>query len=1067
MKKRDEVLSESIDDLYYGDEPDYSDELSVIENGGYDEFRDEEYDDPQMAAAIHQAAQEEGLSDLDYVNQQEFFDDIIDNDPENGPIIVEIEERDGYSEFILDDDGNPNLEDARPIYDSLVSGESKGMYGCDCKDNPYKALDDVIEGYDMMVDDAQIGRHTLRGALNLLAKYKDNPKCPKCKKYFDALVKYAEQINDIATSIGEEGLYIDIPGKFEESKRKIKEYREPIDRRSPREDKLVDIILGYSSWSPNKYHSDEECMLGNAKAAADELKAAGFDSEEVSAFFEREGDAWDKDFANAIIKNFNNSEIKEAYGDKAPVFAKINTIDDAYKFLEPVSGVGEKDIDVEASFDTIQGGWLELIEYFYPESMLNLETNKTLPEIEAMGEKIIFQDGNGDVYLLDPADYESRMDSSDYRKAINEGVENMKKLTEGHSWDDFSDPETDSIEKQYLPGNGEGETMYTQAVTATTKLIYKWFNDGDVFDNNYGLKGWANDLSSYANWLDSYIPEAEPILEKIKTIGNSEEAYTDLLYELLHAVFNSEMIAKYAELPKDGTIYDCDGPYSFYEAPTCPECGQECDEWDYEHYGMCSDCYEEQNSYDDDDEEDGIYEHKVITKKAIQEARKAKKKEHKAYKMKEDEEADWAWDLKTEKKALRKSMPAASDNEITIKAAGNIAKKFHTTRAKILATLKPSNNIKGAKTWNKEGKVLVKESRNLKESEEAGLTDIQKDMIKEMVQMDFECGHPENDQRELTRLLSEDPEFAGDEEAAARYYMELLSYGPAGFYEEFRDELDFDPDFAAMYGDGDDDDYDETSSTLDDNDWDEEDDPLYGYGEDDGLDESKKTSKKSINESGEFGPSQVEYISKEGGRGYAKETINSEDDILCDDEAIKAAARAQGYTNEEAFLKGYNDYVMEWLEVPTGYEGELPPEGYEDDFYDDFEDEDDVEHDMGEMYGLPQGASSEEALKFFEDEEEDKDCKGKDCDCKGKDCKNKKAKLDEISDEDLAKIVVAYKADDPDRKPLKDGQGKTYSVPYDEDKSDKDNVNKLKRLLRQGGVSETSIGSLRFRKITA
>lgn len=863
MKKRDEVLSESIDDLYYGDEPDYSDELSAIENGGYDEFRDEEYDDPQMAAAIHQAAQEEGLSDLDYVNQQEFFDDIIDSDPEDGPYIVDIEESDGYSEFICDDNGNPNLEDARPIYDDLVSGKEKGMYGSNCKDDPWKALNDVIEGYDMMVSDAMLGRNTLSGALKMLYKFKDNPNCPKTKAYFNALANYAEQINNIATSIGASDLLIEIPGKFTES-----------------------------------------------------------------------------------------------------------------------------------------------------------------------------------------------------RKEINEGVENMKKLTEGHSWDDFSDPETDSIEKEYLPDNGEGETMMHQAVTAATKLIYKWFNDGDVFDNNYGLKGWANDLSSYANWLDENIPEAEPILARIKTIGSDEDAYTDLLYDLMKAVFNPNMVTEYAGQPKTGTIYDCDGPYNFYEAPTCPECGQECDEWDIEHYGMCSDCYNDQYNSDEDEEDEDFDESKKITRKTLEEARKAKKKEHKAYKMKEDEEADWAWDLKTEKKALRKSMPAASDNEITIKAAGNIAKKFHTTRAKILATLKPSNNIKGAKTWNKEGKVLVKESKNLKESEAAGLTDIQKDMIKEMVQMDFECGHPDNDYRELVKLLGEDPEFTGDEEAAARYYMELLSYGPAGFYEEFRDELDFDPDFAAEYGDPDDDDYDETSSTLDDNDWDEEDDPLYGYGEDDGLDESTKKVNESM-------PTRAEYFSKEAGRSYAKETIETEDDILCDDDEIRAIAASQG-ADAEPFLEGYKDFVTDWLEVPTGFEGELPPEGYEDDFYNDFEEDDpDEVRDMGEMYGVPRGATSEEALKFFEDEKEDKDCKGKDCDCKGKDCKDKKEKLDEISDEDLAKIVIAYKADDPDKNPLKDGQGKTYSVPYDEDKSDKDNVSKLKRLLRQSGISETSISSLRFRKTTA
>lgn len=89
--------------------------------------------------------------------------------------------------------------------------------------------------------------------------------------------------------------------------------------------------------------------------------------------------------------------------------------------------------------------------------------------------------------------------------------------------------------------------------------------------------------------------------------------------------------------------------------------------------------------------------------------------------------------------------------------------------------------------------------KSLNESEE-DLSEYQKNVIKEMVRDDFECGHPENDYHELVELLGEDEDFIGVEEAAASYYMELLSYGPAGFLEEFEDELDFDPDFVAEYG---------------------------------------------------------------------------------------------------------------------------------------------------------------------------------------------------------------------------------------------------------------------------
>ena len=187
------------------------------------------------------------------------------------------------------------------------------------------------------------------------------------------------------------------------------------------------------------------------------------------------------------------------------------------------------------------------------------------------------------------------------------------------SWNDFSNPVTARIEKDFLPTSGEGDNMMSQAVTAATKLIYKWFNDGDVFDNTFGLQGWANDLSSYANWLDENIPEAAAILSRIEAVGSDESAYTRLLFDLMHTVFNDEMIIKYADKPVVGTIYDCSGPYSFYTTPTCPECGAECDEYDLDHYGMCSDCYNEQRYEEDDDEED-FYESRKSNRRVIKES---------------------------------------------------------------------------------------------------------------------------------------------------------------------------------------------------------------------------------------------------------------------------------------------------------------------------------------------------------------------------------------------------------------------------------------------------------------
>lgn len=122
----------------------------------------------------------------------------------------------------------------------------------------------------------------------------------------------------------------------------------------------------------------------------------------------------------------------------------------------------------------------------------------------------------------------------------------------------------DNIMDDFLPGYGEGDTMANQAVTAITKLVYKWYNDGDVYDNTYQLKGGANDLSSYANWLYTYIPETQTILDKISEISDDDEYEDLILRPLADTVFNTDYLkylSTFAE--KHGSIYDCDGPFEF------------------------------------------------------------------------------------------------------------------------------------------------------------------------------------------------------------------------------------------------------------------------------------------------------------------------------------------------------------------------------------------------------------------------------------------------------------------------------------------------------------------------
>lgn len=128
-------------------------------------------------------------------------------------------------------------------------------------------------------------------------------------------------------------------------------------------------------------------------------------------------------------------------------------------------------------------------------------------------------------------------------------------------WNSFDKYE--AITDKYLPDRGEGKTMATQTVTAVCKLVYKWFNDGDVFDNTGYLDGWYNNLSSYANWLAKYTG-AKPILDRVFECKN-EDSYTDLLFDLAESLFDAESLEKLDAKPAVGSIYKCEGKYRFVD----------------------------------------------------------------------------------------------------------------------------------------------------------------------------------------------------------------------------------------------------------------------------------------------------------------------------------------------------------------------------------------------------------------------------------------------------------------------------------------------------------------------
>lgn len=140
-----------------------------------------------------------------------------------------------------------------------------------------------------------------------------------------------------------------------------------------------------------------------------------------------------------------------------------------------------------------------------------------------------------------------------------------KYYVEGVDWQYF-DKYTATID-MYMPPQGEGDTQASQIVTAVNKLIYKWYNDGDVYDNVHSpMTGWANDLSSYANWLYrvcDYATECGDILLRIEHCFNKAD-YEHLLKDLADCLLDDvEWLEAQNKQPKLGSIYNCRGPFEF------------------------------------------------------------------------------------------------------------------------------------------------------------------------------------------------------------------------------------------------------------------------------------------------------------------------------------------------------------------------------------------------------------------------------------------------------------------------------------------------------------------------
>lgn len=117
---------------------------------------------------------------------------------------------------------------------------------------------------------------------------------------------------------------------------------------------------------------------------------------------------------------------------------------------------------------------------------------------------------------------------------------------------------------KYLPKTGQGDTMATQIATAVCRLVHKWYNDGDVYDNTGYMEGWCNDVSGCANWLARYVEGAREILDRIWDCA-CDEAYEDILNDIVDHCITEERLTDADKRPAVGDAYDEAGAYKFVE----------------------------------------------------------------------------------------------------------------------------------------------------------------------------------------------------------------------------------------------------------------------------------------------------------------------------------------------------------------------------------------------------------------------------------------------------------------------------------------------------------------------
>mgnify|MGYP003291541407 CR=1 FL=1 len=91
----------------------------------------------------------------------------------------------------------------------------------------------------------------------------------------------------------------------------------------------------------------------------------------------------------------------------------------------------------------------------------------------------------------------------------------------------------------YVPNMGAANTIGGECVRALNRIVYRYYNDGDVAGYNYGVTTVANSLGYLVNLISDVTDTAADLISYTDCCPGYVNALDDLIYKTLSCLFNN------------------------------------------------------------------------------------------------------------------------------------------------------------------------------------------------------------------------------------------------------------------------------------------------------------------------------------------------------------------------------------------------------------------------------------------------------------------------------------------------------------------------------------------------